>query len=204
MALRRAVGGIFCGKKCLGTFSTDAASQLDVLGHDGHALSVDGAQVGVLEKSYQIGFAGLLQSHDSGALEAEISLEILGDFTYQTLERQLADEELCALLVTADLTESHCTGPVSMGLLHTPGSWGALSCSLGGQLLPGGLPTSGFTGSLLGTCHGDATVKNFERSIAALVMYMNIYTSLICRRIISLVHFHKAPLADWLSVEAPM
>ena len=157
MALRRAVGMIICGEKCLGTFSTDAASQLDVLGHDGHTLSVDGAQVGVLEKSYQIGFAGLLQSHDSRALEAQIGLEILGDFTYQALEWQLADEKLGALLVTADLTESHCTGPVPMGLLHASGSWSALSCSLGGQLLPGGLPTSGFTGSLLGTSHGDAT-----------------------------------------------
>ena len=159
MALRRAVGVIVVRKNRLGTFSTDAASQLDVLGHDGHTLGVDGAQVGVFEKSYQIGFAGLLQSHDSRALEAKIGLEILGDFTYQTLEWQLADEKLGALLVTADLTESHGTGPVSVGLLHASGSWGALSCGLGGQLLPGGLPTSGFTGSLLGTSHGDATFK---------------------------------------------
>jgi len=31
----------------LGALSTDAASQLHVLGHDGDALGVDGAQVGV-------------------------------------------------------------------------------------------------------------------------------------------------------------
>ena len=33
----------------LGTLSADTAGQLDVLGHDGDTLGVDGAQVGVLE-----------------------------------------------------------------------------------------------------------------------------------------------------------
>ena len=45
----------------LGSLSTDAASQLDVLGHDGDALGVDGAQVGVLEQAHQVGLAGLPQ-----------------------------------------------------------------------------------------------------------------------------------------------
>ena len=35
----------------LSTLSTDAVSQLDVLGHDGDTLGVDGAQVGVLEQT---------------------------------------------------------------------------------------------------------------------------------------------------------
>ena len=39
---------------CLGAFATDATSQLDVLGHDGHSFSVDGAQVGVFEQSENI------------------------------------------------------------------------------------------------------------------------------------------------------
>ena len=56
----------------LSTLSTDAAGELDVLGHDGHTLGMDGAQVGVLEKTNKVGLASLLQSHAGGALEMEI------------------------------------------------------------------------------------------------------------------------------------
>ena len=139
----------------LSTLSTDAAGQLDVLGHDGDTLGVDGAQVGVLEQTNQVGLAGLLQSHDGRALEAEIGLEVLGDLTDQALEGELADEQLGGLLVSPDLTESHCSGPVSVGLLDSAGGRGGLASSLGGQLLPGGLASSGFTSGLLGTSHGD-------------------------------------------------
>jgi len=40
---------------------------------------VDGAEVGVLEESDQVGLSGLLQGKDGGALEAEIVLEVCGD-----------------------------------------------------------------------------------------------------------------------------
>ena len=35
----------------LGTLTADSAGKLDVLGHDGDTLGVDGAKVGILEKS---------------------------------------------------------------------------------------------------------------------------------------------------------
>ena len=142
----------------LSPLATDTAGQLDVLGHDGHTLGVDGAQVGVLEETDKVGLAGLLESHHGRALEAKISLEILGDFSHQTLEWQLADEELGGLLVTTDLTESNGSRPVPVGLLHTSGGWGTLTSSLGGQLFPGSLSSSGFTGSLLSTSHGRSVV----------------------------------------------
>jgi len=142
-----------CVRHFLSALATDPAGKLDVLGHDGHTLGVDGAQVGVLEQTNQVSLAGLLEGHDGGALESEVGLEVLGDLTDQTLEWELADQKLGALLVTTDLTESHCSGPVTMGLLHSSSSWGALAGSLGGQLFPGGLSSSGFTGSLLGTSH---------------------------------------------------
>ena len=66
----------------------------------------------------------------------------------------LADEKLSGLLVAADLPESHSAGPVPVGLLHSSSGWGGLPGSLGGQLLPGGLPSGGLAGSLLGSCHG--------------------------------------------------
>ena len=139
----------------LSAFSTDAASQLDVLGHDGDTLGVDGAQVGVLEQTHQVGLAGLLQSHHGGALEAEVSLEVLGNLPDQALEGQLADEELSGLLVSPDLTESHCARPITMGLLHSSSGRSRLASSLGGQLLPGGLASGGLASGLFGTSHGE-------------------------------------------------
>jgi histone H3 len=49
----------------LSTLSTDAASKLDVLGHDGDTLGMDGAQVGVLKETNQVSLRGFLESHDS-------------------------------------------------------------------------------------------------------------------------------------------
>ena len=57
----------------LGTLSSDPSGQLDVLGHDGDPLGVDGAQVGVLEESDEVSLAGLLESHDSAGLEPQVS-----------------------------------------------------------------------------------------------------------------------------------
>ena len=149
----------------LSTFTTDTAGKLDVLGHDGHTLGVDGAQVGVLEETNQVSLRSLLQGHDGRALEAQVGLEVLGDLTDQTLEWELADEKLGGLLVTTDLTESHCSWPVTMGLLDTTGGWCTLTCSLGGQLLSGGLASSGLTGGLLGTSHCDTCVHYEVRQL---------------------------------------
>jgi len=139
----------------LSTFATDTAGQLDVLWHDGHALGVDGAQVGVLEESDQVGLASLLQGHDGGGLEAKVSLEVLGDLSHQALEGQLADEQFSALLVTTDLTESDGSGPVPVWLLDAAGGRCALPGGLGSQLLAWSLASGGFTCGLLSTSHFD-------------------------------------------------
>ena len=139
----------------LSTFATDSAGQLDVLWHDGHTLGMDGAKVGVFKETNQVSLRGFLQGHDSRGLETEVSLEVLGNLTDQTLEGQLPDEELSALLVTPDLTESDGTGPVTMGLLDTTCSRGRLASSLGGKLLARGLPSGRLTGGLLCTGHGN-------------------------------------------------
>ena len=78
----------------LSTLSTDTAGKLDVLGHDGDTLGMDGTQVGILKQTDKVSLTGFLEGHDSRALEAEVSLEVLGDLTDQALEGQLADEEL--------------------------------------------------------------------------------------------------------------
>lgn len=109
---------------------------------DGDTLGVDGAKVGVLEERDKVGFDGLLESTDGRRLEAEIRLEVLGDFTDQSLERQLSNEEFRGLLVTTDLTESDSTRLISVWLLDTTGGWCRLASSLGSKLLSWGLATS--------------------------------------------------------------
>ncbi len=137
---------------------------------------MDGAQVGVLEETDQVGLGRLLQKDktririlekcetwsssylegsDGGGLESEVGLEVLGDLPHQALEGQLADEELRRLLVATDLTQGHGSGPVPVGLLDSAGGGGGLAGGLGGQLLPGGLASGGLAGGLLGTGHGE-------------------------------------------------
>ena len=137
----------------LSALSADAAGQLNIFGHDGDPLGVDGAQVGVLEQTDQISLAGLLQGHDSGALEAQVRLEVLSDFSHQPLEGQFADQQLGGLLIAADLPQSHGPGPVAVRLLDAAGGRSALTGGFSSELLPRGFTTGGFTSGLLGSSH---------------------------------------------------
>ena len=114
---------------------------------------MDGAQVGVFKESDQVGFTGFLESSNSRALEAEVSLEILSDLTDQTLEGELADEQLSGLLVTTDLTKSHGTRPVTVRFLDTASGWGTLTSGLGGELLARSFSSGGLASGLLCTSH---------------------------------------------------
>lgn len=100
---------------------------------------MDGSQVGVLEERDKVSLGRLLESHDGAGLESKVGLEVLSDFTDQTLERELSDEELSRLLVTTDLTESDGTGAVTVRLLDTTGRGSRLAGGLGGELLTGSL-----------------------------------------------------------------
>ena len=56
----RFVNLCFLMKGFLGAFTTDTAGQLNILGHDGHTLSVDGAQVGVFEETNEVSLRSFL------------------------------------------------------------------------------------------------------------------------------------------------
>ena len=141
------------GSNCLGALATDAAGKLDVLGHDGDALGVDGAQVSVLKEANKVGLGGLLEGEDGGSLEPQVGLEVLSDLANEALEGELADEQLGGLLVAADLAEGDGSGAVPVGLLDAAGGGGGLARRLGGELLPGGLASGGLASGLLGTGH---------------------------------------------------
>ena len=74
--------------------STNTAGQLDILWLDGNTLGMNGTQVSVLKESNEVSLGGLLQGSNSSALESQISLEILRDFSNEALEGELADQEL--------------------------------------------------------------------------------------------------------------
>merc|ERR1719246_257552 len=138
-----------------GAFATDSASELHVLGHDGHTFGVDGAQVGVLEEADHVGLRGLLEGKDGGALETELVAVLAGDLTDETLEGEFADEELGRLLEATDLTESDGARSEAVGPLDA--GCGVLSAFLGSSLvsdvLTGVLGAGVLAGSLLGTGH---------------------------------------------------
>merc|ERR1719219_3102687 len=114
---------------------------------------MDGAQVGILEKTDQVGLASFLESHDRAGLEPQVTLEILSNLADQTLERQLAKQQFSGLLVFSDFSECHCSRTITMRFFDSSCSRSRLASSLGSQLFPWGLATSRFTGSLLSTSH---------------------------------------------------
>ena len=79
------------------------------------------AEVGVLEEADEVSLGRLLEGKDGGGLEPELAavmgLVVLGDLANEALEGDLADEEIRALLVLANLAESEGTRPVAAGLL---------------------------------------------------------------------------------------
>ena len=141
--------------KSSGALTADSAGELHVLGHDGDTLGMDGAEVGVLEEADHVSLRGLLEGKDGRGLETELVSVLRGDLTDESLEGELADEELGALLEASDLTESDGAGSETVRSLDAVG--GALLLALGGSLvgnvLSGVLGSGVLAGSLLGAGH---------------------------------------------------
>ena len=132
--------------------ATDSAGKLHVLWHDSDSLGVDGAEVGVLEEADHVRLGGLLEGQDGARLEAELVSVLGGDLTHQSLEGQLPDEQLGALLESSDFSESDSSWSESVGLLDTTGGW-VLFGSLVGDVLSWVLGSGALAGSLLGAGH---------------------------------------------------
>ena len=95
---------------------------MHVLWHDGDSLGVDGAEVGVFEKTNHVGLSGFLESEDSRGLESEVVLEVVGDFSHESLEWKFSNEELGGLLELSDVSEGNSSWSESVYSLDTPGS----------------------------------------------------------------------------------
>ena len=114
----------------LSAFATDAACQLNILGHDCDTLCMDRAEVGILKQSNQVCFTGFLQGQDSGRLKTKIRLEVLSDFTHKALEWCLADQEVCGFLILANFAKGNSSRTIPMWLLDTSSGGSRLAGSL--------------------------------------------------------------------------
>jgi len=92
---------------------------------------MDGAKVSVLEETNEVGLGGFLEGEDSGALETEVVLVLSSDLTHESLEWELADEELSALLESADFAEGNGAWSEAVGLLDATSGGSLLAGSLG-------------------------------------------------------------------------
>ena len=138
-----------------GSLTSDSSGELHVLGHDGDSLGVDGAEVGVFEKTDHVGLGSFLESEDGGRLESKVGLVLSSDLSDESLEGELSDEEVGALLESSDFSKSNGAGTESVGLLNTTGGGVSLGASsdLVGDVLAGSLGSGVLSSGLLGACH---------------------------------------------------
>ena len=103
---------------------------------------MDGAHVGIFEKTNEVSFSGFLEGEDSRRLETGLSLDVVSDFLDQSLERKFADQKISGLLVFSDFTGSDGAGAESVGFLDSSGWCGFLG-GLGGDFFSWFLDTCG-------------------------------------------------------------
>ncbi|KAI5432213.1 hypothetical protein KIW84_036095 [Lathyrus oleraceus] len=120
---------------------------------------MNGAKVSIFKQTNQISFSCFLKCRNGTALESEICFEILSDFSNQSLERELPDEKLGALLILPDLSQSNCSWTESVWLLHSSGRRSRFPSGFGRELFPWGFASGGFASSLFGTSHFDRKEK---------------------------------------------
>ena len=90
---------------------------IDVL-HDSNTLGVDGAQVGVFEQANEVGFTCLLQCKYGRTLETQVRLEVLRNFSHQTLK---GSPRITSPWTSGiyEFAKRDSSWPVAMSLLHT-------------------------------------------------------------------------------------
>ena len=101
---------------------------------------MDGAQIGVFEKSNEVGFGRFLQGKNCGALEPQVHFEVVGDFTYEALEGKLPDQQVSGFLILADFTKGYGSWPVTVRFLYTTAVGADLRAAFVANCLRGALP----------------------------------------------------------------
>jgi hypothetical protein len=138
---------------------------------------MDGTQVGILKKGNQVCFDGLLQGTNGGRLKSQVGLEVLGNFSDQSLKGQFSDQKLSRLLKSSDFSQGNGTRLISVGLLNTTRRRGRLSGSLGSQLLSRCFATSGLSSCLLCSGHYRILIECMNKKQVSKRMTWGLYIS---------------------------
>lgn len=96
--------------------SADATSELHVFLVDGLTLGVDGTEVGVLEKTDDVGLGCFLKRLDGLGLEAQLVVHVLSDAFDESHEGGSWEKEVVGLLVPLDLAKRDGASLVAPGL----------------------------------------------------------------------------------------
>ena len=151
------------------TVASDPPCQVHVFLLDGDALGMDGAEVGVLEDTDDVGLGGFLEGLDGLRLEPQLVVHVSGDALDEALERGTREKHVDGLLVPLHLAEGDGTG-LSSELPLLFNSSGGRSCLLDG--LGDGHPLGvslGFSCNFgLGHSDGGREVDYFENLIISL------------------------------------
>jgi hypothetical protein len=139
----------------------DVVAEVEVLLHNGGAAGVNGGRIDVFEKLNEKRLAGLLQRHNRLTLHANVGgatgREGLGDFTDKTLERELANQKLSALLVSANLAECDGAGTITMWALDAASASTGFASNHRCKRFAGSMGSVNvdFACRLFGACHLD-------------------------------------------------
>jgi hypothetical protein len=114
---------------------------------------MDSTEVSIFQE-IEVTFSSLLEGENSGALESDVLLELRTDLADESLEGELSDEEVVALLETSNLTESNSARSKSAGLIDsTRSNEPSIFRQLLSDVLSGSHPTVNTFSGLLVTSH---------------------------------------------------
>ena len=93
------------------SLTSDSSSQFKVLLLHSDSAGMDGAQVGIFEEADKVHLSSFLDSQESLGLESDLDVNTLCDGSHKTLEGCSQEEEVGALLVSLDLSDSDGAWP---------------------------------------------------------------------------------------------
>ena len=108
---------------------------MHVSNHDSDSSGVDGAKVGVLEKTDQVSLGGFLEGEDGRALESDILFVFLSKGFNDSLEWKLSQEKSGGLLVSSDFSQGDGSWSISVWLLNSSGGLSTSGALLGSDSL---------------------------------------------------------------------
>ncbi len=74
------------------SFTSDPPGEVEILAHGSDPTSVKSTEIDVLEETNDVGLSGFLEAVEGRGLEPELGVQLVGDFSYKSLERELPQQ----------------------------------------------------------------------------------------------------------------